>query len=49
MDQTVRNAIYKAVKKEPFANAMKINLVELELGHSAVEMIYDPAHMNNIY
>ena len=49
MDQTVRNAIYKAVKKEPFANAMKINLVELELGHSAVEMIYDPTHMNNIY
>jgi acyl-CoA thioesterase len=49
MDQDVRNAIYEAVKKEPFAKVMKMNLVELELGYSAVEMIYDPASMNNIY
>ena len=49
MDQKVSNAIYEAVKKEPFAKGMKINLVELELGYSAVEMIYDPDNMNNIY
>jgi len=49
MDQKVSNAIYEAVKNEPFAKVMKINLVELELGYSAVEMIYDPAKMNNIY
>jgi acyl-CoA thioesterase len=49
MDQKVSNAIYEAIKKEPFAKVMKINLVELELGYSAVEMIYDPASMNNIY
>jgi acyl-CoA thioesterase len=49
MDQKVRNAIYDAVEKEPFAKAMKISLVKLELGFSAVEMIYDPATMNNIY
>jgi acyl-CoA thioesterase len=49
MDQKVSNAIYEAVKKEPFAKVMQINLVELELGYSAVEMIYDPTHMNNIY
>ena len=49
MDQKVSNAIYEAVKMEPFAKVMKINLVELELGYSAVEMIYDPASMNNIY
>ena len=49
MDQKVRDAIYEAVKKEPFAKVMKINLVELELGYSAVEMIYDPVNMNNIY
>ena len=49
MDQKVSNAIYEAVKKEPFAKVMKINLVELELGYSAVEMIYDPDNMNNIY
>jgi acyl-CoA thioesterase len=49
MDQKVSNAIHEAVKKEPFAKVMKMNLVELELGYSAVEMIYDPASMNNIY
>jgi acyl-CoA thioesterase len=49
MDQKVRNAIYNAVKKEPFAKTMKMKLVELELGYSAIEMIYDPDNMNNIY
>ena len=49
MDQKVRNAIYDAVEKEPFARAMKIHLVELALGYSVVEMVYDPAGMNNIY
>jgi acyl-CoA thioesterase len=28
---------------------MKMKLVELELGYSAIEMIYDPDNMNNIY
>ena len=45
----VRNAIYNAVENEPFARAMKIHLVELALGYSVVEMVYDPAGMNNIY
>ena len=49
MDQKVRNAIIGAVEKEPFARALKVNLLELELGHSVVEMKYDPAIMNNIY
>ena len=49
MDQKVRNAIFSAVEKEPFAKALKVNLVELELGYSMVEMKYDPANMNNIY
>ena len=49
MDQKVRHAIYDAVEKEPFAKEMKIQLVELKLGYSAVEMIYDPVNMNNIY
>ncbi len=49
MDQKVRNAIYNAVENEPFAKAMKMKLVELELGYSAVEMIYEPDNMNNIY
>lgn len=45
----VRNAIYNAVENEPFARAMNIRLVELALGYSVVEMVYDPAGMNNIY
>ena len=49
MDQKVRKALYDAVENEPFAKKMKISLVELELGLSAVEMIYDPVSMNNIY
>ena len=49
MDPTVRKAIYDAVANEPFAKALKMNLVELELGYAAVEMVYDPAGMNNIY
>ena len=49
MDQKVKNAIYGAVEDEPFAKAMRISLVELELGYSVVEMDYDPEKMNNIY
>jgi acyl-CoA thioesterase len=49
MDKKVKNAIYDAVENEPFAKAMQIRLLELELGRSTVEMIYDPASMNNIY
>jgi acyl-CoA thioesterase len=49
MDQKVRNAIFSAVEKEPFAKALNINLIQLELGYSLVEMEYDPARMNNIY
>ena len=49
MDQKIRNAIFSAVVKEPFAKAMKINLIELDLGYSLVEMAYEPSQMNNIY
>ena len=49
MDPAVRESIYGAVEKEPFAQALNMELVELELGYSAVEMTYDPSTMNNIY
>ena len=49
MDQKVREAIFKAVKKEPFAQAMQMELLELADGYSVVEMIYEPEKMNNIY
>ena len=49
MDQSVKECILKAVKKEPYARALNMKLVELENGFSAVEMTYDPETMNNIY
>ena len=49
MDQKVQEAIFEAVKKEPFARAMQMELVKLEDGHSVVQMVYEPEKMNNIY
>ena len=49
MDHAVREAINRAVQKEPFARALDMELVALERGYSAVEMTYDPAAMDNIY
>jgi acyl-CoA thioesterase len=49
VDQVVREAIFREVKKEPYALTLGIELVELEDGFSAVEMTYDPARMNNLF
>ena len=49
MDETVKKAITQAVKREAFAQALKMELVELEDGYSVVEMVYDPDKMDNIY
>lgn len=49
MDQKVKNAIVQAVKREPFARKLKMELMELEDGHSVVKMVYDPEKMDNIY
>jgi acyl-CoA thioesterase len=49
MDQEVKKAIEQAVKQEPFAQALNMELIELAMGHSVVQMIYDPEKMNNIY
>jgi acyl-CoA thioesterase len=49
MDPKIKNAIESAVKKEPLARTFKIELVELDTGTSAVEMVYDPDMMSNIY
>ena len=49
MDETVKKAIAQAVKREPFAQALKMELVDLEDGYSVVEMEYDPDKMDNIY
>ena len=49
MDQKIREAIFSAVEREPFAAAMGIQLKELDDGYSLVEMQYEPEKMNNIY
>ena len=49
MDQKVKTAIEEAVKKEPFARALQMELVELADGYSVVHMIYEPEKMNNMY
>ena len=49
MDQKVKEAIVGAVKTEPFAQALRMELVELDIGHSVVHMDYEPEKMNNIY
>jgi acyl-CoA thioesterase len=49
IDPQIRHAIQKAVKSEPFAREMGIELVILENGHSVVEMAYEPRTMDNIY
>jgi acyl-CoA thioesterase len=49
MDPVVKAGIFDAVAKEPFAQALKLSLLELDLGRSVVEMAYQPDLMNNIY
>jgi len=49
MDQKVRAAIVEAVKKEPFAQALQMDLAELADGYSKVNMVYEPEKMNNMY
>jgi acyl-CoA thioesterase len=49
MDLKLKEALFKAVRKEPFAQALNITLEELDRGYSVVEMKYDPVRMNNIY
>jgi len=49
MDPKVKEAIENAVKKEPFAQALEMELVELAEGHSVVKMVYDPEKMSNLF
>ena len=49
MDPKVKDAICTAVETEPFAQALKMELVKLDLGYSHVEMDYNPEAMDNIY
>jgi len=49
MEEKVKKAIFKAVENEPFAKALNMSLKSLDLGQSAVEMVFDPKTMSNIY
>ena len=49
MDAKLKEALFKAVKKEPFAQALNMTLEELDEGYSVVEMKYEPDQMDNIY
>jgi len=49
MDPKIKAAIERAVKTEPFAQALGMELMELDERRSVVEMIYVPEKMDNIY
>ncbi len=49
MNQAVKEAIFKAVNREPFAKTMGMRLVCLEKDYSCVEMDHRPELMDNIY
>ncbi|MDM8544646.1 hotdog fold thioesterase [Desulfococcaceae bacterium HSG9] len=49
MNRDVKKAIFEAVEKEPFAQALGMKLVDLNDGFSVIEMTYNPELMDNIY
>ena len=49
MNERVKEAIFQAVLREPLAQLFAMRLLHLELGHSVVEMNYEPSRMDNIY
>jgi len=48
MDSRMKEAVMRAVDREPFARALGLKLVDLSEGFSVVEMTYEPASMNNL-
>lgn len=49
MDPKIKAALQHAVEREPFAQTLGMQLIEMDEHHSIVEMIYDPSKMDNIY
>lgn len=49
MEDAVKKALCKAVAREPFAQQLNLQLVELDDGFSVVEMDYVPQTMNNLH
>ena len=48
MDQKVKEAIFRQVEREPFAQKFGLKLVDLDAGYSKVEMTFTP-DMENIF
>jgi len=48
MDDTLKQAIYRQVEKEPFAQKFGLKLIDLDEGFSRVEMAFTP-DMENIF
>jgi len=48
MDQKVREAIFRQVEREPFAQKFGLKLIDLDAGTSKVEMTFTP-DMENIF
>jgi acyl-CoA thioesterase len=48
MDEKVKEAIFRQVSREPFAEKFKLRLIDLEEGYSKVTMIFTP-DMENIF
>ncbi len=48
MEENVKNAIFQKVREEPFAQKLDLELVELDDGHSVVEMTFT-ADVENIF
>jgi acyl-CoA thioesterase len=48
MNEKVRAAIFRQVKKEPFAEKFGLKLIDLAEGYSKVEMVFTP-DMENIF
>lgn len=49
MDGGIKQAIERGIEREPFAQALKMELKGLETGFAAVEMSYQPALMDNLF
>ncbi len=49
MDPKIKEAIQRGIEREPFAQALAMELKELDTGFSAVEMTYQPSLMDNLF
>jgi len=48
MDSKIKEAIFRQVEQEPFANKFNLKLIDLDEGYSKVEMVFTP-DMENMF